>query len=858
MSEISLRNLPELDESNRNNTLYSRACSYKARGMNDYEMEEAIRRDNKQNFVEPLPESELKGLIKSASKMEQGVPYRSNYNKKSSKAPDIESVFNNVVEINEGLSFSENEEKKTKPKKDSEKEWIPVKDYIYTDENGLPIFKKKRYKIIDKETGEVSKATPFEDLINKRKNLDELTDEQKATLYNRVGIEEAKKEGKAIYITEGEKDADTLIAAGLIATCLKSPSEKIKDYHLKQLEGVKEAYILPDKDKPGIINAFNLHQAIKSTVKDIKVLVWNDEDIKADPESKEFAKWDITDQKEACNYTNEELLEFIENNSFKEFPHKYLDLIDNRISDLTTKEITKELKIKGLQWKSENKDNKGIPARAIARILRETCYFILLGYKSDRAPLAVYDTESGIYITSKRHMNMLIQAVEEVTINKQKEVYNQLITELYKENQFKQPFSDKDYSLFKNGVYNHKTRKLESFTPRKVFLSRINTNHNPNAEEPVFDDWSFSEWMDQITKGDYKKSLQIWQLFGTVIRPNYNNKTSFFIYDEKNNTGKSTFLRLLLNLVGEENTSALDLSQMEERFAPSTAENKALIIGDDNDRQYNIAKSNNFKRMVAGEYMNVEQKGKDGYQTKFNTTIVQSMNGLPDFKTVDKGLLSRIVIIRFDYQFSIDEKNTNVKDKYIENEQLLEYIAYKAIDVDIDNIVRTRENEELLHQLETSSNPVKAFYNEVVTKIIRKSRQVPPLILFKIFNNWTEFVLRKNITLDQKAFTTRIKEFFEDDGWTYKNSRLSDDVCMEELIDGWLEVREYDVDTAAAPATEKNNLKLFEQSYLRKIRERKQEKCFIGDPLIFKKREEEEERRLDLEYENTKDENSIF
>ena len=132
------------------------------------------------------------------------------------------------------------------------------------------------------------------------------------------------------------------------------------------------------------------------------------------------------------------------------------------------------------------------------------------------------------------------------------------------------------------------------------------------------------------------------------------------------------------------------------------------------------------------------------------------------------------------------------------------------------------------------------------------------MILFKIFNNWTEFVLRKNITLDQKAFTTRIKEFFEDDGWTYKNSRLSDDVCMEELIDGWLEVREYDVDTAAAPATEKNNLKLFEQSYLRKIRERKQEKCFIGDPLIFKKREEEEERRLDLEYGNTKDENSIF
>lgn len=165
MSEISLRNLPELDESNRNNTLYSRACSYKARGMNDYEMDEAIRMDNQQSFVEPLGETELKSLIKSASKMEQGVPYRSNYKKKSNKAADIENVFNNIVEINEGLDFAEENEKKTK--KDSEKEWIFVKDYIYTDENGLPIFKKKRFKLIDKETGEVSKATPLKTLLIK-------------------------------------------------------------------------------------------------------------------------------------------------------------------------------------------------------------------------------------------------------------------------------------------------------------------------------------------------------------------------------------------------------------------------------------------------------------------------------------------------------------------------------------------------------------------------------------------------------------------------------------------------------------------------------------------------------------------
>lgn len=835
MKQLNKKSKP-LDESfSRNVSLFSRARFYMFNDFSESEMAEAIRNDNL-TFTKPMDADEVERIIKSAASYDNDDYSNdySNYPKENKKEVDLKDI-------------------KTKK--------VFVENYIYTTEYGNPVFKKTRYNIVNEETGEViKKITPFSDMINNTNNLNKLNKAQKSLFYNLVGIRKLKDENpdEPLYIVEGEKDANTLIKHGLTATCLKSPGESINEYYLTELFGIKTIYILPDKDKAGYIHALKFYEGVKDRVKDIRILAWNEELISEDPKSEKFAKWDITDQVEAEGYTSEELLEFIENNSVKEFPHKYLDLIDNRISDLTTKEITKELKIKGLQWKSENQGNKGIPARVVAQILKETCYFILLGYKSDRAPLAVYDTEIGIYTTSKRHINMLIQSVEEVSINKQKEIYNQLILALYREDQFKQPFSDKDYSIFKNGVYNHNTKKLEDFSPRKVFLSSITTDYKPNAKEPEFDGWSFSEWMNQITKGDYKKSLQIWQLFGTVIRPNYNNKTAFFIYDEKNNTGKSTFLRLLLNLVGEENASALDLAQMEERFAPSTAENKALIIGDDNDRRYNIAKSNNFKRMVAGEYMNVEPKGKDGYQTRFNTTIVQSMNGLPNFGTVDKGLLSRILIIRFDYQFKIDEKNTNVKDQYIYNQELLEYIAYKAIDVDIDNIVRTKENEELLYQLETSSDPVKAFYNEVVVRIIRKSKQVPPTILFKIYINWTEFVLRRKDSLDQKAFTTRIKEFFEDDGWVYKNSRLSDDTCMEELIDGWLEVREYDVDTAAAPATDKNNLNMFEQTYLKRIREHKQEKCFIGDPLVFKKLEEEEERLLDLQSGNIEKENNIF
>jgi putative DNA primase/helicase len=319
MTEFSRNGMPELDEAySRDDSLYRRGASYKGRGLTNEEMAEELRKEN-QLFNNPMSHAQVEKIIRSASKVERTVPFNQNNNSETN-------------ETKEKIQYKE-------PKSTSTKTYTHVEDYVYTDELGNYMFAKARSKVVDHDTGEVGKSIYY------KEKLDHLNEEQKATLYNRVGIKKAIEEGKPVYIVEGEKDANTLIKAGLTATCSKSSSEKIKDYHKKQLEGVKSIYLIPDKDKAGMTSAYKWFNAIKDVVDNVKVLNWNDEDIKADPESKEFAKWDITDQVEACNYTDEELLNFIENNSFEEFPQKYLDLIGPITPEVNIDRILKDPRV---------------------------------------------------------------------------------------------------------------------------------------------------------------------------------------------------------------------------------------------------------------------------------------------------------------------------------------------------------------------------------------------------------------------------------------------------------------------------------------------------------------------------------
>ena len=129
-----------------------------------------------------------------------------------------------------------------------------VATYNYTDENGGLLFQKLRY-----EPKEFSQRRRRED-----GSWDYTMGDVRRVLYNLPEVMAHK--GRALVIVEGEKDADSLIRRGFLATTSPDGSCKWRDEYTQSLEGRHLAVIIPDSDGPGRKHALMVRGAICGTV----------------------------------------------------------------------------------------------------------------------------------------------------------------------------------------------------------------------------------------------------------------------------------------------------------------------------------------------------------------------------------------------------------------------------------------------------------------------------------------------------------------------------------------------------------------------------------------------------------------
>ena len=437
------------------------------------------------------------------------------------------------------------------------------------------------------------------------------------------------------------------------------------------------------------------------------------------------------------------------------------------------------LKEQGQNWRDEHvkvlkngeERIQHVPPRTIADILKRYVIFAVIGKKEkdfEKANLAYYDLDAGIYKYNVTNIQKLIIAVERSTSIKQR---RETMEYLRLEAQRKRPSDDSNLIIVGNGVFNKKTKKLEPYNPRYIFTSKISTNYNPQAQEPDFKGWSLSEWFKDIAENDKDKETLLWQSLACSINPNLTPDVAIFLVDNgQGRTGKSTFERLLENLVGIDNHAPLKLKEFEEDFKLANAQGVKLIIGDDNNPNDYNKTSENFKRVATGETVLINPKGQPPFSTQFNCFIVQSMNGLPRFKDDSDALLRRIKIIKFNHQYNDSTANKDIKEKYIKDKKLLEWILSKVIVMDFDFMTDTEESRQEIKELKIANDPVAYYVNEYVDDI--KSARVPTMYHFKLFQATSDYENNPQ-KMKQSTFTRRLKPLLEAKGYTYSKNNLA-------------------------------------------------------------------------------------
>lgn len=321
--------------------------------------------------------------------------------------------------------------------------------------------------------------------------------------------------------------------------------------------------------------------------------------------------------------------------------------------------------------------------------------------------LHIYD--NGIYtndiLAVKKAMSKMIPGL---TIRQKREVMDHIETmvDTVEVNQW--------YKALKNGLWDIKNRKLIDFTPSVVCTNRIPTKYNPNADTKEIDRiiGSFVKYRE------FDKRI-LYEMIGSIFYPNKNQIAKAFMIIGNMSNGKSVFFRLLENLLGKDNRSTLDLKALGNRFSTILLKGKIVNLGDDISGKF-IIETDIFKKLVTGESMNVEEKGKQGIDTSFSITLIFTANKVPGIDDPTGAILRRLIFIKFDNDFSVGspERDEKIFDK-IMNENNLEALLYLSLNALGDLIDRgyIEEDEKMkksLLEYDMENNTIKAFYHETM------------------------------------------------------------------------------------------------------------------------------------------------
>lgn len=351
----------------------------------------------------------------------------------------------------------------------------------------------------------------------------------------------------------------------------------------------------------------------------------------------------------------------------------------------------------------------------------------------DTAQLYFYNFETGIYDNSILTIDSLINSLEpQCGIKDRKEIKENLRIYSKRLNLTRVPY------LFALGncIFNIKTQKTINYSSKYVFTTKIPINYNPDAKEPHFNNWNFSKWINEdIAENDPDKIKLIWQAFKALINSNYSYHTALFLVDDGHgSTGKGTFEELLINIVGG-NYATIRIKAFEKDSYLSTIVNKPLVIGDDNDKKDEIEKAENFKTAVTGDALPINPKFISPFSYRPTCLMVQSFNGLPTIKDNSDATYRRIRVLKFNKHYEENGTNRKVKDEYINNKELLEWIVKTAIQVPIDGIlIKTNESNEVLKQNKIDSDPILQFIDECVISTNGIFRPFDDT--YRVFKNW--------------------------------------------------------------------------------------------------------------------------
>lgn len=265
---------------------------------------------------------------------------------------------------------------------------------------------------------------------------------------------------------------------------------------------------------------------------------------------------------------------------------------------------------------------------------------------------------------------------------------------------------------FTNGLYNIKDSSFRDFTPDVVITNKIPWPYNPAAYSELLD-----HTLDRLACNDPEVRALLEEMVGYCLYRRNELGKAFILIGDKSN-GKSTFLHVVKNMLGDSNIASLDLKELGDRFKTAELFGKLANIGDDIGDEF-IANASVFKKLVTGDRVNVERKGQDPFEFNNYAKFLFSANNIPRMKDKTGAVQRRLVIVPFDAKFTPNDPDFRpfIKDELCEQDSMeyLIVLGLKALKSVLGKaqFTTSKRVQGQLDEYEQNNNPIIGFIQEV-------------------------------------------------------------------------------------------------------------------------------------------------
>lgn len=293
---------------------------------------------------------------------------------------------------------------------------------------------------------------------------------------------------------------------------------------------------------------------------------------------------------------------------------------------------------------------------------------------------------------------------------------------------------DTNYVCFQNGALDMTTFELVSHSPHHHLRSGRPAVWDVDANSPTFEKFLHDVFRDDKDREEKMQFVLEWMGLCLVPDTSYEK---FVVCVGEGGNGKSVLLKLMAELLGHENVYSAPIQRLGNRRALAELDGKLLLTSSEINEN-TVMDDGILKQIVSGDTVEAERK----YEHPFTYTpvarIMLATNHLPKLRDVTHAFFRRLVMLRFNRNFTTDEMDMNLPAKL--NAELsgiftMAVSGLRSLRKRGKFIVPT-SSEEASNEYREDSDTIKRFAEEALMPTGGRNKGMRPAALYELYLKW--------------------------------------------------------------------------------------------------------------------------